>query len=1455
MARLWTAGFESQHFFSEGLSAQSAGTLTYDTTNVRYAGTRASAKYDSTSTPALIYHTLTQATTNGRYYYFRAYIRLSGATGESNVPIFNFLSTTPANVLQVRLNASNQLQLYNSTGSANIGSASAALSATTWYRVEVGVRIVGSGSANCYAELKIDGNTIASSTTLSLGTVALGSVQMGWVTAAAASHQIWLDDCALNDNQTGGTQTSWCGEGKVWLMLPTADNARGANWYCGAAATTGLYDALNNTPPVGLASASKTATSQIYNATASSTDPASKYDATMQTYTAVGIPASDVIALAQLRVCAGNGSASSARAMNAYILSNPAESAPSTFNTPAATDGTFNSGASAPVGWSSTVRTLLYAPTVTRGTAPVVTLHREYASVANSLEFCFAGIVVESEYPTTTENAVGRIKLVSPDIETSTNALATAYSPNQLVAVAANGDVLAFWYDGNNVRWGYSTVPNLAWTTASLITGISGQWQSGIYKLSNDNVLLVTSNAAGNMVSYLFTYTAASHSWAAGGAVTVLSGGGAYNGGSVAMDVDVQGRIWAGWVDNSNVGQLYYTANNGTSWNLSTTLSGFNTGIQPTVALAYIGNYIVFIANASATSLFQYARVDASGSVIGSWSSLAAITNTALDNTTVSVSLRGVPGSGYGIFAGSGGTLPVQRYTASTNTWSAVTNIGAANDKNATLIDDGTNLYCVWCKYSAANNFSLVYKKWVASTNTWDSSTTELIASGNNLAWPNGGYGNSTLFLLYTKGTVSPWTISTKSITFGGGTHTGNAKGRLDVVLQTTKNAVGRIRFFPQTTKNSAGRAKIVVQSTKNGVGRVRVGLRHIYNGVGRARVVIQSVKNGAGRVKSTAQRVRNGAGRVRVVLVTVKNGSGRVRLLVQVTKNSTGRTKVAVRVTKNTSGRAKATIQVSRNSVGRIRVVLVTTKNAASRIYVSSVITRNSMGRVKLVTTANTTTRNGVGRVKTTAATVRNTTARIRFFPQTVKNTSGRVKITAQHVLNATGRSRVVLVTVRNGKGRTTVAIVTAKQTVARIRFYPQTIKNAKGRTRVVLTSTKNAAGRSFVAVRVIKNAAGHIRTFPQTTKNAVARIRFYPQTIKQATGRAAVKAQITKNALGRVRAVSQIVRNVSGRSRVAVLVHANAMGRMRTFPQTIKNATARVKVGLRRRYAGRVYVTAGIVHTRNAVGRMKLLATHTANSMGRVWVARSTTKNGSGRTKLSALHVYNAKARIQVVRVTTKNAAGRSRVALGTAKNSAGRVRVVLVAIRNGKGRVVVSLVHTVNALGRVRIKALTERRASGRVGMRVAHTWNMMGRAVVRGLAKRHTSGRATVAQKHIYNSAARLTFTARATKQATGRFRIRALTVYHVVGRVRVIIQGQVAYSTRGRVKITARAKQQGVGRMVLIVGQVDVVFTLAEQAVEWSVAEQDAIYKVGYNDNSWDVPENTTVFRIAENKGE
>lgn len=344
-------------------------------------------------------------------------------------------------------------------------------------------------------------------------------------------------------------------------------------------------------------------------------------------------------------------------------------------------------------------------------------------------------------------------------ISTSTNANATAYSAGQLVAVSASGDALVVWYDGSNVKWSYASSPYSSWTTASLITSISGRWEASLYKLSNDNALLVCSNGSGNMVSYLFTYSSGSHNWSAGSAVTVLSSGGAFNGGSVAMDIDAQGRIWAAWSNNSHVVQIKYTTDNGSTWTASTTFTQVSGGDDTCVNLAYCGNYIV-VAFCGASAVWKYARIDAHSASLGSWSSATTISNCTMDNTVTSTCLRGAPGSNYGILCGDFGSIPTQNYNATTDTWSSVTSIGSSSDKTPTLVTDGTDLYCVWSKFSASNNFSLVYKKWVASTQTWDSASTQLEANGTNIARASGGYGNSTLGFVYTVGTASPWNVN-----------------------------------------------------------------------------------------------------------------------------------------------------------------------------------------------------------------------------------------------------------------------------------------------------------------------------------------------------------------------------------------------------------------------------------------------------------------------------------------------------------------------------------------------------------------------------------------------------------------------------------------------------------------------------------------------------------------------
>ncbi len=402
MARLWTSGFEGQHYLLEGLSSSSSASpyLTYDTATKRIAGTRASAKCDSTATPAAAFVHLSFSSTNGRYYRFRGYFKRSSTTAQTSMLIASFRNNTGVSQLEVRLDGSNRLQLYNANSAANIGSPSAALD-TNWHRLELGIMVFGSGTLNCYAELKLDGVSIASSTVQTFSTTALGGLRFGWYNAPSANEQIWYDDCCLNDDQ-GTDQNSWPDAGTVWLLLPTSDNARGAGWLDDNAATTNLWDALNNLPPTGVTQAPATmpATAQIYNVTSGT---GQNMDVNMQTYTAAGIGSDEVVKLVQMWVYAGLAVATT-RAVNAYIVSNPAETTPATFNITAAIAGTW------PTNWMYQGRTLIYNPTVTKGTAPVARVSKEVNNVA-AVMFCYAGIVVETQPVTATKRAVGRARI------------------------------------------------------------------------------------------------------------------------------------------------------------------------------------------------------------------------------------------------------------------------------------------------------------------------------------------------------------------------------------------------------------------------------------------------------------------------------------------------------------------------------------------------------------------------------------------------------------------------------------------------------------------------------------------------------------------------------------------------------------------------------------------------------------------------------------------------------------------------------------------------------------------------------------------------------------------------------------------------------------------------------------------------------------------------------------
>jgi hypothetical protein len=377
MAFLSFAGAETGHIHLENLTLTGT-TQTFDTGTKR-SGTR-SFKFDS-SAACYLEQGVTAAALN-RSYFGCAHFLLPAATGlpsTATTTIVQFATGTDT-PLNVALTSGGKIQLRDHAG-AQIGSDSVATIGTdTWYRIEFEGRNNSAGSD--VATIRLDGVQVATGAPV-FGANVPNRFRFGWVTDPGTSEVIFFDDIALKDD-TGSVHNTWIGQHAVRVLLPTADSSDG-NWTDGAGGTASVFEGVNNTPPVGVATTASGANNQIENANA--TVP-NNYDATMQTYTAAGVTGT-VAALFGVWE-GGSSSTTGSDTINGSVVSNPAVAAASSSVDIVA--GTY------PASWIRGATAISENPSVTLGTAPVMRVTKTVSSTRINT-VCYMGIMVD-EIPT-----------------------------------------------------------------------------------------------------------------------------------------------------------------------------------------------------------------------------------------------------------------------------------------------------------------------------------------------------------------------------------------------------------------------------------------------------------------------------------------------------------------------------------------------------------------------------------------------------------------------------------------------------------------------------------------------------------------------------------------------------------------------------------------------------------------------------------------------------------------------------------------------------------------------------------------------------------------------------------------------------------------------------------------------------------------------------------------------
>lgn len=316
--------------------------------------------------------------------YGRAHYCFS-ALPASTVSIMVFRSNT-VDQFSIRLTSAGKLQLYNASG-VQIGSDSVATivaDSATWYKVEMYVMIAT--GANDAVEARLNDVTVASATGLNQTDVPINRIFLGWVAAPGTNRTAWVDDFGLNNDQ-GASQNSWCGDGKIVVLRPISDSQVGS-WVGGAGGVINLYDAINNAPPVGVAPASATDTSQIENFI---NGGGTNYICNLATYSSAGLTASDTIKVVQPVVDTCENAVINNKTIQIKVASNPAGS----FSANILAGDASGAGSTWPTGWRGAYGLASYDPSVTLGNSPTIEIDRTDTGNTEGIGIDYVALNVE----------------------------------------------------------------------------------------------------------------------------------------------------------------------------------------------------------------------------------------------------------------------------------------------------------------------------------------------------------------------------------------------------------------------------------------------------------------------------------------------------------------------------------------------------------------------------------------------------------------------------------------------------------------------------------------------------------------------------------------------------------------------------------------------------------------------------------------------------------------------------------------------------------------------------------------------------------------------------------------------------------------------------------------------------------------------------------------------------
>jgi hypothetical protein len=265
MARLVISGGEVRDHPTTNVGSPdgwSGGTTLRQTDTTNQRGGSACFKYPGSAGNGSYSVWQFTAPASGASVFARCNSKFSTLPSGSAKKILALLTSADGALVSARLTSAGKLQLWNDAAGAQIGSDSALTIATgVYYRIQLQLTIAAGATdaarLRVVAAGTIDEEEEIAGTSLTISDTHASRLRSGWIDAPGLSADCYDDGIAVN-NSTGTAENSWPGAGLVLLSkaVQTIWTASTATDCSGASPNTGgvnLAEALNNTPPVGVA--------------------------------------------------------------------------------------------------------------------------------------------------------------------------------------------------------------------------------------------------------------------------------------------------------------------------------------------------------------------------------------------------------------------------------------------------------------------------------------------------------------------------------------------------------------------------------------------------------------------------------------------------------------------------------------------------------------------------------------------------------------------------------------------------------------------------------------------------------------------------------------------------------------------------------------------------------------------------------------------------------------------------------------------------------------------------------------------------------------------------------------------------------------------------------------------------------------------------------------------------